>query len=236
MSSLVVQFIEQTYRPEAQLTFGRSAELNLDPDNGYLHRRAGRFRLIDDIWWLENQGSRLRLKMVSSDGSVIDLHAGAASPVLGRAGVVSLIAGPTRYEVAYRLEQEPASEKEPTGPVPVGADTATYGTALTPRETDFVVVLARNRLTGRGGPLPSQTEIADIWGVSKKTVDNTLQRLRTKLRDRDVRFLDSTEMLVEYLVAQGYVTISDLEWAALDDAGGPRPATDRPVGWSPPST
>ena len=229
MAPLVIQFIEQTFRPDRQLSFGRNAELNLDPDNGYLHRHAGRFRLVDDIWWLENRGSRLRLKMMSSDGSVIDLHAGASSPILGRSGTVSLVAGPTRYEVGYWLENESAPlAVETTGSIVVGADTATYGTALTPRELDFVVVLARNRLTGRGGPLPSQADIADIWGVSKKTVDNTLQRLRAKLRNQDVRFLDTTEMLVEYLVAQGYVTISDLEWASLEEPEGPRSAADRP--------
>ncbi len=229
MTPLVVQFIDLTFRPEGQLSFGRNAELSLDPDNGYLHRQAGRFRLIGDIWWLENKGSRLRLKMVSSDGSVIDLHAGASSPVLGDAGVVSLVAGPTRYEVGYWFERETSGfSLDTTGNIVVGADTATYGTALTPRELDFVVVLARNRLTGQGGALPSQADIAEIWGVSKKTVDNTLQRLRAKLRDRDVRFLDTTEMLVEYLVAQGYVSIRDLEWAALDSPDGPRPAAARP--------
>lgn len=229
MTPLVVQFIEQTFRPERQLSFGRNAELNLDADNGYLHRQAGRFRLVGDIWWLENRGSRLRLKMMSSDGSVIDLHAGASSPVLGRSGVVSLVAGPTRYEIGYWFEATPAPLSfDTTGSIMVGADTATYGTTLTPRELDFVVVLARNRLTGRGGPLPSQADIADLWGVSKKTVDNTLQRLRTKLRERHVRFIDTTEELVEYLVAQGYVTIADLEWAALGEPEGPRSAAARP--------
>lgn len=229
MAPVVIQFIEQTFRPESELYFGRNAELSLDPDNGYLHRRAGRFRLIDDIWWLENRGSRLRLKMVSSDGSVIDLHAGASSPVLGRSGIVSLVAGPTRYEIGYWVEDEsPDSLLETLRGVPVGADTVTYGTKLTPRELDFVVVLAQGRLTGRGGPLPSHADIADIWGVSKKTVDNTLQRLRSKLRTNDVRFLDSSEMLVEYLVSQGLVTITDLEWAGLDQPDGPRAAATRP--------
>lgn len=229
MPPLVVQFIEQTFRPDTELSFGRNAELSLDADNGYLHRHAGRFRLIGDIWWLENRGSRLRLKMVSSDGSVIDLHAGASSPVLGQSGIVSLVAGPTRYEVGYWLEEEPPSlYSETLRGVPVGADTVTYGARLTPRELDFVVVLAQGRLTGRGGPLPSHADIAETWGVSKKTVDNTLQRLRSKLRTKDVRFLDSSEMLVEYLVSQGLVTMHDLEWAHLDQPDGPRSAAGKP--------
>lgn len=229
MAPLVVQFIEQTFRPDSVLSFGRNADLTLDSDNGYLHRRAGRFRLIGDIWWLENRGSRLRLKMVSSDGSVIDLHAGASSPVLGRSGIVSLVAGPTRYEVGYWLEEEPVPlSSETARGIQVGADTVTYGTRLTPRELDFVVVLAKGRLTGRGGPLPSHADIAETWGVSKKTVDNTLQRLRSKLRTKDVRFLDSSEMLVEYLVSQGLVTMRDLEWARLDQPDGPQTAAIRP--------
>lgn len=229
MTPLVVQFIEQSFRPESILAFGRNAELSLDPDNGYLHRQAGRFRLVGDIWWLENKGTRLRLKMVSSDGSVIDLHAGASSPVLGESGVVSLVAGPTRYEIGYWLEsQNPNLSSTTMQNTIVGADTVTYGAQLTPRELDFVVVLAQGRLIGRGGPLPSHADIADVWGVSKKTVDNTLQRLRSKLRTEDVRYLDSSEMLVEYLVSQGLVTISDLEWAGLDMSEGPRPAATKP--------
>lgn len=228
MGALVVQFIEQTVRPDTELSFGRNAELSLDPDNTYLHRHAGRFRLVGDIWWLENAGSRLRLKMVSSDGSVIDLHAGASSPILGRSGIVSLVAGPTRYEIGYWLEEQQAVRAETLQGMAVGAETVTYGTKLTPRELDFVVVLAQGRLTGRGGPLPSHTEIAETWGVSKKTVDNTLQRLRAKLRTKSVRFLESSEMLVEYLVSQGLVTMQDLEWAALDSPDGPRPAAARP--------
>ena len=228
MPPLVVHFIEQTFHPTEELAFGRNSELCLDPDNGYLHRQAGRFRLIEDIWWLENRGSRLRLKMVSSDGSVIDLHPGASSPMLGLSGTVSLVAGPTRYEIAYLAQPETSSGADNTGPIPVGADTVTYGTALTPREIDFVVVLARNRLTGRGGPLPSHAEIAQQWGVSAKTVDNTFQRLRAKLRAADVRFVDTGENLVDYLVSQGFVTASDIEWAALDRPNGPRTAAARP--------
>ncbi len=229
MAPLVVQFIEQTFRPERELSFGRNAELSLDADNAYLHRHAGRFRLIGDIWWLENRGSRLRLKMLSSDGSVIDLHAGASSPVLGQSGTVSLVAGPTRYEVGYWLESTTELSSDTGRNIAVGTETVTYGTTLTPRELDFVVVLAQGRLTGRGGPLPSHAEIAETWGVSKKTVDNTLQRLRSKLRTSGVRYLDTSEMLVEYLVSQGLVTMHDLEWAAVDQPEGPRPAAARPV-------
>lgn len=228
MSALVVQFIEEKLRPETELTFGRNADVSLDPDNTYLHRRAGRFRLNNGIWWVENTGSRLRIKVVSSDGTVVDLHAGASSPILGNTGIVSISAGPTRYELAYVLEDEPRPLSNTTiDGIDYGVDTVTYGTKLTPREIDFVVSLAKGRLSGRGGPMATHTEIAEIWGVSAKTVDNTLQRLRSKLRDKNVRFLDSSESLVEYLVSQGLVTMQDLEWAALDEPDGPRSAAER---------
>jgi hypothetical protein len=228
MSDLVVEYIESTLRPKAQLTFGRSAELILDADNGYLHRQAGRFRNAGGIWWLDNRGSRLRLKMVSNDGSVIDLQAGASAPLAGLQGTVSLEAGPTRYELCYRIESGDPMRRDTTENVRVGDITATYGAALTAREVDFVIVLAQNRLTGRGGPLPSQEDVATAWGVSKKTVDNTLQRLRSKLRASGVRRIDTSETLVDYLVAQGFITIKDLEWARLEGPEGPRTAGDRP--------
>lgn len=223
---LTVEFCGETYQPSTELVFGRDADLVLD-ENSFLHRRAGRFHLRDATWWLENLGSRLRLTMVSSDGSVIDLQPGSANPLLGHGGAVSLHAGPVRYQVDYQL-QHPQIAPAPAPPGrATGADTMTFGPMLTPREIDFVVVLARNRLTGRLGPLPSHGEIAEIWGVSHKTVDNTLQRLRTKLRKAKINFVHSSETLVEYAVTQGLVTISDLEWAALDGPEGPRPSAAR---------
>jgi hypothetical protein len=223
---LTVEFVGEIYRPMRDLVFGRHAELSLD-DNSYLHRRAGRFRLRSDTWWLENLGRRLRLTMVSSDGSVIDLQPGASSPLLGHAGEVALTAGPTRYEIEYRLERNQVDWDDTVQTGDSGADTMTYGTILTPRELDFVVVMAQGRLTGRLGPLPSHGEIAEIWGVSHKTVDNTLQRLRAKLRKQNVTFVQSSETLVDYLVTQGLITIADLEWACIDGPGGPRPAATR---------
>lgn len=223
---LTVRFVGEEYRPTRELMFGRDAELALD-DNSYLHRQAGRFRLRDNTWWLENVGKRLRLTMVSADGSVIDLNPSGSSPLLGTSGEVSLTAGPTRYEIEYQLERAQLDWEVTTPVVAVGTDTITFGPILTPRELDFVVVLAQGRLTGRLGPLPSHEEIADIWGVSPKTVDNTLQRLRTKLRNNNVHFVQSTETMVEYLVTQGMVTLADLEWARLDEPDGPRPAATR---------
>ena len=225
-ASLTVRFLGETFHPTDDLTFGRESELVID-DNSYLHRRAGRFRLRDGTWWLENLGSRLRLTMASSDGSLIDLQPGASSPLLGMGGEVSLTAGPTRYELSYELDGNQLPWKDTHQLSDKGVDTMTYGTILTPRELDFVVVLAQGRLTGRLGPLPSHGEIAEIWGVSRKTVDNTLQRLRAKLRKQKIGYVQSSETLVEYLVTQGLVTLDDLEWAALGGPSGPRPSATR---------
>ncbi len=226
-ASLTVRFLGETYRPTEDLTFGREAELVID-ENSYLHRRAGRFRLRSGAWWLENIGSRLRLTMVSSDGSLIDLQPGASSPLLGMGGEVSLTAGPTRYEIEYELAGNQVTWRDTHPILDKGVDTMTYGVILTPRELDFVVVLAQGRLTGRLGPLPSHGEIAEIWGVSHKTVDNTLQRLRSKLRKQKIGYVQSSETLVEYLVTQGLVTLDDLAWASLDAPSGPRPSSTRP--------
>lgn len=223
---LTICFVGETYRPTAQLTFGRQADLTLD-ENSYLHRRAGRFRLLTPSWWLDNLGGRLRLTMVSSDGSLLDLQPGASSPLLGDRGEVSVTAGPTRYSIEYHLQHRQTPQEEKSSFRIGGADTMTYGPILTPRELDFVVVMAQGRLTGRLGPVPSHSEIADIWGVSAKTVDNTLQRLRTKLRNQNINYVNSSETLIEYLVTQGLVSPADLEWACLDSSDGPRPAATR---------
>ena len=226
---LTVNFVGEVYRPSHELTFGREADLVLD-ENSFLHRRAGRFRLRDRSWWLDNVGTRLRITVVGNDGSVVDLQPGASTPLLGRQGEISVTAGPVRYVLEYEL-QEVQAQFQDSGQLTEGPDgdiTMSYGPLLTPRELDFVVVLARGRLTGRLGPLPSHGEIADTWGVSHKTVDNTLQRLRSKLRNQRISGIQSTENLVEYLVSQGLVTLSDLEWASLDGPDGPRPAADRP--------
>ena len=226
LGGLTVRFVGETYRPDAELTFGRQADLSLD-ENSYLHRRAGRFRLRTSTWWLENLGGRLRLTMVSSDGSLLDLQPGASSPLLGERGEVSVTAGPTRYMIEYELQRE-QSKWEITAQFGIsGADTMTYGSVLTPRELDFVVIMAQGRLTGRLGPIPSHGEIAETWGVSAKTVDNTLQRLRTKLRSQNINSINSSETLIEYLVTQGLVSPADLEWANLDSPNGPRPAATR---------
>jgi hypothetical protein len=223
---LTVRFVGEVYKPEVELTFGRQADLSLD-ENSYLHRRAGRFRLRDATWWLENLGSRLRLTMASSDGSLLDLQPGASSLLLGERGEVSITAGPTRYMLEYELQQRQANWDDTSQFRIGGADTQTFGPILTPREIDFVVVMAQGRLTGRLGPIPSHGEIAEIWGVSHKTVDNTLQRLRTKLRDQNINFVNSSETLIEYLVTQGLVSMADLDWASLDHPDGPRPAATR---------
>jgi DNA-binding CsgD family transcriptional regulator len=223
---LTVWFLGEVYRPVRELVFGRDADLALD-DNSYLHRRAGRFRCRDSTWWLENVGTRLRLTMVGADGSLIDLQPGGVSPLLGAAGEISLTAGPTRYAIEYQLEHSQLHWDD-TGPLEtMGSDTITFGPLLTPRELDFVVVMAQGRLTGRLGSLPTHGEIADIWGVSHKTVDNTLQRLRSKIRAQNVGYVQSSETMVEYLVTQGLVTLVDLEWARLDSPAGPRPAATR---------
>jgi len=224
--TLTVRFLGEIYRPRTEFTFGRHADLVLD-ENSYLHRIAGRFRLELEAWWLDNLGSRLRLTMVSDDGSLLELQPGASSPLLSTGGQVALSAGPTRYMIEYSVETpvRPAVGAARSGMG--GADTITYGPILTPRERDFVVVMAQGRLTGRLGPIPSHGEIAETWGVSHKTVDNTLQRLRKKLRDNSVTSINSAETLVEYLVTQGLVSPADLDWASLDNPAGPRPAATR---------
>ena len=69
--------------------------------------------------------------------------------------------------------------------------------------------------------LNARTEICCI--VAKSWDYHVIEALRTTLDEGVAMVRDS----VEYLVAQGLVTLADLEWARLEGPEGPRPAATR---------
>lgn len=222
---LVVEYLDRTYRPETELMFGRSAEVELDADNPYLHRLAGRFVRRSDGWWIENLGEVLPLRLNTSAGMMIELTSGTEARLPGRLATLRVTAGPTTYELAYFHPLAGLGMEVPSAPD--GLSTLLYGAQITGRQRDFLVTLGEQRLKGRVAPLPTQREVAKLWGVSKATVDKTLENLRSRLRASGVRFIDSPEMLVEHAVINRLITLDDLAWAALDDPAGPRNAASR---------
>lgn len=220
VESLEIEFVDQVRVVSRSLSFGRSADLCVDEENRYMHRVCGQFQIENDVAWLHNMGSVTRLSVLSENGTHIELVPGGSTALGGPTGSVNFIAGPSNYEINYRIV---GFERRSPSLVTDDPDTVVFGAELTNRELDFIVAFARQRLAG-AEDMPTYAEVAETWGVSPKTVDNTLQGLRRKLKSSGARDIDSLESLVSHLLAHGKVTRHHLEWAAFDNPEGPRSA------------
>lgn len=226
VGSLIVEYESEVLRPARSLSFGRAGDLAIGLDNPYMHRLCGQFNRHDDLWWLANTGSRLRLLVVDDGGVFAELPPGGSTPLPGPTGVVRLTAGPTTHEIGYWVSQPDRSASHPAPPKVIDLErTAQYGTMLSPREFDVILALAERRLRGLSGP-PTQQSVATLWGLKPKAVENVLTRLRERLRhEHGVRFIGSTESLVEFAIGNALVTAADLRY--LDHPNGPQSASER---------
>ena len=189
------------------LSFGRNAELALDEDNRFMHRTTGEFRYVDSAWWLYNRGRSSRLLVFGSNGARIELPPGTECALPMPEGSVSFVAGPTPYQLLYRADAPVVSQRDPSG---TGEATVEFGTALTDRETIYLTTFALDRLRGRSNMLLTYADVAKLWGVSEKTIDNTLQRVRSRLKAAGVRNTETLEGLVNHLLAHGRIGLSTL--------------------------
>lgn len=224
VSELVVEFAGEEIAVDDRLTFGRSGELELD-SNPHLHRLVGEFVQRDGQWWLRNLGSRLFLTITAADGTRVELPPGGQHLIAASRGTVRVSVGQARYELAWRADapdrsvtMQPAVEDGATTP---------FEMFLTPREVDFLVTFARPTLAGTGGPLPTYVEVAAIWSVSPKTLDNTVQSIKRKMRNARLARDEPLDTLVRIAISHSLVTAADLEWSGLL-AGDARPSGDGP--------
>ena len=133
--------------------------------------------------------------------------------------------GQARYELRFdtgRVEHRPP----PVATSPTGATTE-FDTYLTPREVDFLVTFARPILDGTNGPLPTYADVARIWGVSPKTLDNTVQTIKRKMRNARLVRDEPLDTIVRVAISHSLVSAADLTWSGLL-AGSPRTAADGP--------
>ena len=227
MSQLTIEFAGEIHTVSDALTFGRAGDLCID-QNDYMHRFVGEFTRDGDLWWLRNRGSRIPLTLISADGKRVELPAGGVQALTDGRGIVRFQAGPTTYELSYEgagagldgAASAPSEEFE---------STLHLDFALTPREVDYLACFCGPHF-GRSAnrSIPTYSEVAKIWGVSVKTLDNALQHLRRKIRDAGIPGVDSVESLVTFAVAHGLIGQSDLDWAAVGLPDGPRSASDGP--------
>lgn len=224
MAELLIEFAGEEMVVDERLSFGRSGDLEID-DNRHLHRQVGEFFLDRGIWWLRNVGARIHLLVLGSDGGRVELPPTAVVALTASRGTVGFSAGSTRYELNFTLSdlQVPFSN---TGAV-VGESTTQPGLVLTPREVDFLVTFARPRLEGIDAPLPTYAEVASLWGVALKTLDNTVQATKRKVKDVGLGKDLPLEAIVRVLVRQGFITQDDLAWSNLRQ-GQPRSSATGP--------
>lgn len=221
-SILVVEYRGALERVTIGLSFGRSADIVLDPANLHLHRETGRFRRRGAEWLLHNTGSRLHLQLHHSDGLHTELPPGTSIRVPAGRGAVRVEVGGDHYELSYRLD--------PTGQTTrvsgSATDTVPFGGDLTPAQIDYAVTLARHRLVGLRLPPPGQSEIASLWGVSPRTVAKTFEDIRVRLRAEGVERIETPDDLIEHLVSNRVITTEHLVAAGLDDPSGPHRRRD----------
>ena len=71
-STISVEFCGEWYRVEdgEELTIGREADLTIDEDNPFLHRRFLMIVQVESMWWLVNIGARLSATITDGTGSM----------------------------------------------------------------------------------------------------------------------------------------------------------------------
>lgn len=216
MTTLWLDFAGVGYSAAEAMSFGRNAELALDEDNRFMHRITGEFRWNGSVWWLHNVGASTRLLVFGTNGARIELPPGTECALPMPAGSVSFVAGPTPYQLLYRADEPVVSNHTPHA---VGDATVEFGTALTDRETIYLTTFALGRLRGSSAALLSYAEVAGLWNVSEKTVDNTLQRVRGRMKQAGVRNTETLEGLVNHLLAHGRIGLSTLHQIEEDHPG-----------------
>ena len=213
MTTLWLDFAGVWFEASESLSFGRNAELALDENNRFMHRITGEFRWNGLVWWLHNLGSSTRLLVFGTNGARIDLPPGTECALPMPAGSVSFVAGPTPYQLLYRADEPVVSTRPIDAP---GDATVDFGTTLTDRETIYLTTFALGRLRGSSATLLSYADVAQVWGVSEKTIDNTLQRVRGRLKDEGVRNTETLDGLVNHLLAHGRIGLATLH--EIEDA------------------
>jgi hypothetical protein len=237
---LTVDFVGETYTPDPAGTFtiGREADLVLDPDNGFLHRRFLALSVAGGLWWLSNVGARLTATVTDAAGAMQAwLAPGASLPVVFGHTIVWFTAGATTYEVDLLLAGSPFEAVVPLAvPAEVAAGSATIGrVSLTPAQKLMVVALCEDALR-RGGRGPSSIPTSAAaaarlgWPVTRfnRKLDNVCDRLsslgvRGLHGGPDRLASDRKARLVEYALSTRIVGPADLALLEPDAPGAPVP-------------
>ncbi|HIY23374.1 MAG TPA: hypothetical protein H9837_03565 [Candidatus Brachybacterium merdigallinarum] len=184
-SSISVEFCGEWYRvgEGEELTIGREADLNVDDDNPFLHRRFLSIVQVDAMWWLVNIGSRLSATITDGTGTMQAwLAPGAKIPLVFDVTQVVFTAGPTTYDLSVHAES-PDFERTVGADDPVG-ETTMGSVQLTPSQKLLILALAESMLTREGSGMSSVPTSAQAakrlgWPLTKfnRKLDNVCDKL-----------------------------------------------------------
>ena len=221
-SKPVIEFCGETAVVAHQpYTIGRDADLVIEADNRFLHRRFLSLSAPQGVWLLANIGDQLTATVSDVDGRLeAFLAPGAVLPLAFAETVVRFTAGPTAYELTVRLDQ-PVFTAAPVETAD-GGDTTVGRIAMTPDQLMLVLALAEPVLrgTGRAGAaMPTSGEAARRLGWTTTKFNRKLDNVCAKLAAQGVRGLhgepgrlasNRRARLVEYALAVRLVTRDDL--------------------------
>lgn len=230
---LLVEFCGEEYSVEASATFavGREADLVIDEDNAYLHRRMVEFAHELGFWWITNVGSRIAVTVSGEAGTLQSwLGPGSRVPVVLPAMAVLFTAGGTTYELAVHTDvatYEPARSDDGSGEFTLGA------VELTPSQFRLILALAEHTLRRAGtglNDLPTNAAAAERLGWSATTFNRKLDNVCEKYARAGVKGLrggpqrlatNRRARLVEYAVAARIVRPEHLPLLDDPEAGEP---------------
>ena len=220
--SIQVEFCGEWFDVNNDESFliGREGDLEID-DNPYLHRRFLTISHHDDLWWLENVGSRLSATVADSDGNMQAwLAPGARLPLVFSHTSVLFTAGPTTYEIGIVGDsphfEAAAPERTQAGETTIGPVT------LTETQKLLIIALAEPVLRGRGStasiPTSAQAAARLGWAITRfnRKLDNVCDKL-SRFGVRGLRggprqlAVNRRARLVEHAVASRLVVPADLE-------------------------
>ena len=228
-STISVEFCGEWFRVEdgEELTIGREADLRVDEDNPFLHRRFLTIVQVESMWWLVNIGSRLSATVTDGTGSMQAwLAPGARIPLVFDVTKVVFTAGPTTYDLSVHADSPEfariAGPEDPAGETTVGS------VQLTPSQKLLILALSEPMLSREGSgmsavPTSAQASSRLGWPLTKfnRKLDNVCDKL-DRLGVRGLRggpgklASNRRARLVEHAVFSRLVTRDDLP--LLDEA------------------
>ena len=227
MSELHIFFIDElTVAASGTVTtFGRSADIEIDDANKYMHRTVGTFFDQDGVWWLANKSRHGQLTLVGSTGRVSRLPPDSVAALSEPSGLVRFEAGPNNYELGWtRPGQDPLMPPSVDDEESDADLTTQFGIVpLNAEQKLLLTALAENRLVDSSADpadLPANASVAHRLGWSGKKLDRKLDYLCARLASEGVRGLrgekgfeavDRRARLVDHAISSGLVTDADLD-------------------------